>query len=561
MKKFCKILFAFAMTLAFGVCLFGCAEENIIVYKNGKSAYDIAVEEGFNGTKSEWLASLKGKDGKDGEDGENGSGITNISQTSVSEDGSETTYTITYGNGSTMQFVVKNGKDGTNGTDGKDGVDGKDGTNGIDGKDGADATSITAEALFELGVSRGLYTNDSTGLKKFFEDVGLTSESQVALVGARCFHKVVGIYVINGNNRQMGSGVVYKVEDDCAYIITNYHLVAISSGYQYIIGSDINLFAYGASINYQATDGSYYAFADKEVKATYIGGAAAYDLALLKVTGENLEILKSYGIIEAEIADTNNIQPGITAIAIGNVLGEGIALTSGVVSLDSEKVNLSIAGTSQVIRSLRMDTSINSGNSGGGLFNINGDLIGIVDSKYTGSTSADNICNAIPASDVKVVVENILYYHLQALEEESEDVVGAIHKYVIGIKYAIASPNCIYDEESMTNTLTNEVEITTVMSGSVAENIGLEVGDRIKQIVITHDSETTSYDITLDYMLMQLMLTVREGDTVRFIITRTDASTGETSQITTSPRTITSNEFTIISGTQVLQQSTSVTEE
>jgi len=121
MKKMFKIL---AFLLAFALVFSGCAQ-------NGKSAYEIAVEYGFEGTELEWLESLKGVDGKDGKDGIDGKdGRDGVD----GKDGS-------------------NGMDGYSGTDGADGKDGRDGTDGRDGKDGMDGKN--GLSAYEIALQNG----------------------------------------------------------------------------------------------------------------------------------------------------------------------------------------------------------------------------------------------------------------------------------------------------------------------------------------------------------------------------------------------------------------------
>ena len=131
--------------------------------EDGKSAYQIAVANGFQGTETEWLASLKGEQGiqgiqgdkgdtgatgQKGADGKDGVSVTSIEQTTTSSaDGGSNVVTVTLSNGTTSTFTVKNGSKGSQGiqgekgetgaqgADGKDGLNGKDGTNGVDGKD------------------------------------------------------------------------------------------------------------------------------------------------------------------------------------------------------------------------------------------------------------------------------------------------------------------------------------------------------------------------------------------------------------------------------------------
>ena len=116
---------------------------------DGKSAYEIWLEQGNEGTEQDFLNSLQGRDGKDGIDGQNGKDGQNGADGINGQDGVSPLATITQtSEGATISIIdkngttsveIKNGKDGTNGVDGKDGVNGtngKDGTNGVDGKDG-----------------------------------------------------------------------------------------------------------------------------------------------------------------------------------------------------------------------------------------------------------------------------------------------------------------------------------------------------------------------------------------------------------------------------------------
>lgn len=133
------------------------------VLVNGKSAYEIAKENGFVGTEQEWLASLKGKDGVDGKDGKNGiDGKDGRNGVDASHKWNGTTLTITSANGTSSANLKgeqgEKGADGANGKDGYtpikgvdyfDGLNGKDGKDGINGKDGADGyTPIKGKDYF-----------------------------------------------------------------------------------------------------------------------------------------------------------------------------------------------------------------------------------------------------------------------------------------------------------------------------------------------------------------------------------------------------------------------------
>ena len=200
-----------------------------------------------------------------------------------------------------------------------------------------------------------------------------------------------------GEGVSAGSGIIYRLNKAAgdAYIVTNYHVVFneafVKNGQ---ISDDIKIYLYGQE------------YSDYAIPATYVGGSMNYDVAVLKVT--NSELLRTSSAKEAVFADSDLITPLERAIAIGNPNGEGIAVTSGIISMTSEYIDLSItSGTTTQYRVIRTDAAINSGNSGGGLFNAKGEVIGIVHARANVSY-ADNVGYAIPGNLAKAVVENIL---------------------------------------------------------------------------------------------------------------------------------------------------------
>lgn len=183
-----------------------------------------------------------------------------------------------------------------------------------------------------------------------------------------------------------GSGVIYKIEGNNVWIITNYHVI-----YDYSLQ------------NYnRAYEVLFYEHEDTPVTATLIdGGATAMDkdIAFLKVSVD-LDCITS--------ADTiNDVRMGERTIVIGNALGDGIAVTSGVVSKVLETISMEALDNATNLRPnqkryvdvqvMRTDAAINSGNSGGGLFNIRGELMGIVNAKVV-SDGVEGMGYAIPIS-------------------------------------------------------------------------------------------------------------------------------------------------------------------
>lgn len=175
-------------------------------------------------------------------------------------------------------------------------------------------------------------------------------------------------YVASG----AGSGVIIAEE---GYIITNHHVIA-----------DAN------NITVRTTDGTEYA-------ASLIGSDASSDVAVIKIESETQ-------LTVAVLGDSGKLMVGEEAIAIGNPLGSlGGTVTSGIISaLDRE---LEIDGES--MRLLQTNAAVNPGNSGGGLFNMAGELIGIVNAKSSGE-DVEGLGFAIPVNTAEEIAVQLIEY-------------------------------------------------------------------------------------------------------------------------------------------------------
>ncbi|NCC88570.1 MAG: trypsin-like serine protease, partial [Clostridia bacterium] len=331
-----------------------------------------------------------------------------------------------------------------------------------------------------------------------------------------------------------GAGVIYEIneEEQFAYIITNYHVVVLSttvdSTTTYAPATDIYFYTYGAE-TVGVTMESEYNYGNKFYMAEYVGGSADYDIAVLKVTGEYFTRLNATDAETVTFADTTNLQPGTTAIAIGNPLGEGIAVTSGVVSVSREMVSVSLAGADRTLPCLRLDAAINGGNSGGGVFDINGNLIGITNAKYS-SVAIENVANAILASNVKNVVENIVYFYEQNFDELAEDNSVGVHKYVIGFSSYDLNPTNTYNSENFTNNKSADITVDLVGENSIASEIGLAVGDIVRSLKIKRAGSDTFQTISFNtgYEISNFMLTARAGDEIVLVVDRLQSGTTDT---------------------------------
>lgn len=481
MKKFGKILLCVALCLCAVFTLSACTGfgDQIVINKNGKSAYEIAVDNGFVGSEQDWLESLKGQKGEKGQDG----------------------------------------------TSGKNGTD------------------LTAEDLFKFAVSKGLYEDNAEGYKQFLKDyganVGTDSSLTVERVAAECLNQVVSIYCPVNGGVQLGSGVCYSMDrtNNVAYIITNYHVVSVETNGTVAPAETIKIYTYGNETI--AVSGGAVDYGAGAIDATYVGGSAGYDLAVIKVEGDAFAKLSATPLREVKFSDTNGIQPGSNAIAIGNPMGEEISVTSGIVSKDSEYVVVSYAGYSRRIRTIRIDTSINSGNSGGGVFNLKGELIGIANSKYS-SSSYENVANAIPASNVKAVCENIIYFHEQKLGTGTLDKTVGVHKFIIGFMSVAGNLGNTYDEGTHTNTKTEEILVVGVNENTKASEIGIQVDDVVVGMIITRaDGSVEEVTFNRSFEMLDIMLTVRAGDSVQIKVSRKIDESSPAQTITLNPVQIT----------------------
>lgn len=224
-----------------------------------------------------------------------------------------------------------------------------------------------------------------------------------------------------------GSGVVLTKD---GYIITNHHVID------------------GASKVIVTThDG-------KSYEAKLIGSDKQSDLALLKIDEKDLT--------PAVLGDSSKLNVGDDAIAIGNPLGQGATLTTGVISaLDRD---ITIDGETMTL--LQTNAAINPGNSGGGLFNSNGELIGIVNAKTSGS-DIEGLGFAIPINDAKTVIEEIMK-----------------NGYVSNRAQLGVAMIDIQDEMSAMKAGVSElgVYISRVSEGSAAEKAGMKIKDQIIEI-------------------------------------------------------------------------------
>ena len=370
---------------------------------------------------------------------------------------------------------------GAPGKDGKDGIDGADGSDGstiiIDNGNGSDSTLAIAKGLRSVVHVRCDFT--------------VTVQSSSSWPG-------MGGGTKTEQYTSGGSGVIYQMDKSSgsAFVITNYHVVYDpSSTTANGISDSINLYLYGSEVQ------------EKAISATYVGGSMYYDIAVLYV--ENSSILKTSDACGVDVADSNEIMVGDKAIAIGNSKGFGISATTGVISVDSEYITMTGADgkTSIPFRVMRMDASVNSGNSGGGLFDANGNLIGIVNAKYI-ETGVEGIGYAIPTSVAISVADNIIEY---CYETDLEQVQRA----VLGITVMLTDTKAVYDSENGKISIRETVGVYAIADESLIKG-KLQEND----VIVSAGINGKMIEITRQHHLIDLSLEARVGDTMTFNVLR-----------------------------------------
>ena len=333
-----------------------------------------------------------------------------------------------------------------------------------------------------------------------------TDSSLAASKAARSAVSVV--CTLRNGNYSSGSGVIYKyvAEDDGYLIITNYHVVYDAS--QGIL-TDIDVLLYGSE------------YADNFIEAEYVGGSLNYDIAVLFIKSNDL--IRNSGAAVVSVADSDMVCVGDTSIAIGNARGEGLSVTKGIVSVDSESIDMTAADnkTSVSFRVMRTDTPINKGNSGGGLFNDKGELIGIVNAK-TILEGVEGIGYAIPSNLACNVADNII-------DNCYGTYISTVQRALLGITVSISNPHSVYDQETGKIRIEEDVIVASVNNTSFLFGKLLE-NDIIRSISLDGHEEKI---VTRQHHVIDYLLQARVGDTGNLVVEREDEN-GGTETITLS---------------------------
>ncbi|WP_418616336.1 S1C family serine protease [[Ruminococcus] lactaris] len=240
-----------------------------------------------------------------------------------------------------------------------------------------------------------------------------------------------------------GTGIIISQNDSELLVVTNNHVVA---------GSD--------TLTVTFADGN-------SVEANIKGTDSEYDVAVVAVPLDSISEDTKKAISVATLGDSTELKVGEPAIAIGNALGYGQSVTTGVISA----LNRSVSETDQTtgettessVKLIQTDAAINPGNSGGALVNASGEVIGINSSKLVGD-SVEGVGYAIPISDVSDLIENLM-------NQETKTKVAEADQGAIGIKGMSVST-----EYSQQLNMPEGVYVSEVTKGGGVEKAGMTRG-------------------------------------------------------------------------------------
>ncbi|WP_313509526.1 trypsin-like peptidase domain-containing protein [Enterococcus sp.] len=279
-----------------------------------------------------------------------------------------------------------------------------------------------------------------------------------------------------------GSGVIYKVDGDTAYVVTNNHVVEGQSGLEVVL-----------------SDGT-------KVTGELVGTDAYTDLAVIKIASDKVETVATFG-------DSSALKVGEPAIAIGSPLGSDYAnsVTQGIISsLNRQVTSQNDSGETVSINAIQTDAAINPGNSGGPLINVDGQVVGINSSKIastsesTSSVSVEGMGFAIPSNDVVEIINQL-------------EADGKVVRPALGIRTIDLSSITSQQQEQILkvpSSVTAGVVVYSVNNATPAEQAGLQQYDVITKVDDTEISSTTD--------LQSALYKHKVGDTITLTFYRGD---------------------------------------
>ena len=271
-----------------------------------------------------------------------------------------------------------------------------------------------------------------------------------------------------------GSGIIVSQDKEYLYVATNNHVVEGANSLTVTFANDDTVSA--------------------EIKGT----DPSTDLAVVKVALSSIKDDTMSAIKVATLGSSDTLKVGESCIAIGNALGYGQSVTTGVISALNREVSVSdsSSSTNYTAELIQTDAAINPGNSGGALLNTAGEVIGINSVKYS-DTSVEGIGYAIPVDTAKPIIEELI-------TKEKVDESNSAYLGIVGVD--------VTSDVAKTYNMPTGVYVAQVMEGAAAEQAGIQKGD----IITKFDGK----DVTSMEELSSNMQYYAAGTTVDVVIER-----------------------------------------
>ncbi|MEG6614925.1 trypsin-like peptidase domain-containing protein [Peptococcaceae bacterium 1198_IL3148] len=328
-------------------------------------------------------------------------------------------------------------------------------TNIVAGVMGAVLTLVAVPSInyFNGGVVDGgmqQETSASVNVKPLATTISSTTTVSVADIVEQSSKAIVGVVNIGQQSNPFtrstveqkqgtGSGVVYKVTANAAYIVTNNHVIEGAK--------EIEVSLYNG----------------ETVTAELVGTDSLTDIAVLKISG-------NYDITPLTFGDSDALRAGDQVLAIGNPLGLDLSrtVTQGIVSAVNRTISVDTSAGEWDLEVIQTDAAINPGNSGGALINLAGQLVGINSLKITES-GVEGLGFAIPSNDVATLVDEITKN-------------GEVVRPYLGVSLAGLNEISPYYRQKLAPGLTDGAMVVYVAQASAAAKAGIQQGDVIVAI-------------------------------------------------------------------------------
>lgn len=348
----------------------------------------------------------------------------------------------------------------------------------VTGQDKKDIELTTSSSKVKTTSTSSGQASSSTDVSSVVSSV-MPAIVQVSNMSVTEYRSFFGSYEKPSESR--GSGIIIAQDSNYVYIATNNHVISDSQ-----------------KLTVTFVD-------DSAVSAELVGSDEQSDLAVLKVKISDIGSTTLNKISVATLGDSDSVKVGQEAIVIGNALGYGQSVTTGVISAVSREVTLTseTSGNTYTNKLIQTDAAVNPGNSGGALLNDNGEVIGIVSAKYS-DTSVEGMGYAIPITSASSIIKQLMNGETVDHSDDSSASSSTAYLGIYGFD--------VNEEYSEAYDMPNGVYVSEAVKDQAAYNAGITKGDIITEVDGTSVSSMSE--------LKQAIAAKKPGDKVKLTVAK-----------------------------------------